>query len=228
VYVVAGSAGRSGAPVDSSFPHTALPFATSDGGMLYFEVENNRLDAKLIHENGGIFDQFTILKNVSKKSEISVSSGSEVTLTASWPGTYQWSNGATTRSVSITPTGNTTYTVSDANGCLKDTFNVTVTSAVVSRTGAESIAIPEISVEEKVFSAEVYPTPIKRGTAINIKTNKNESVEALVMDVNGRIIASKKFNGTTQVDTRKLAAGVYFIAIRRRGKNEVHQVIVTD
>ena len=37
----AGSAGASGS-TQAGYPHNALPFAVSDGGTLYLEIENNR------------------------------------------------------------------------------------------------------------------------------------------------------------------------------------------
>ena len=46
--------------------HTMLPWSVDDGGMFYFEVEDNRLDAKFIRRTGVISDQFTIMKNVNR------------------------------------------------------------------------------------------------------------------------------------------------------------------
>jgi hypothetical protein len=53
VYVVAGSAGADGG-VQAGYPHNALPFSQDDGGMFYFEVDSNRLDAKFIRRDGQI------------------------------------------------------------------------------------------------------------------------------------------------------------------------------
>ncbi len=51
-----------------------------------------------------------------------------VTLTATWIGNYLWSNGATTRSITVATT-NTAYTVSDGNtACLSKTFTINVSS----------------------------------------------------------------------------------------------------
>lgn len=125
VYVVAGSSGADGI-VQSGYPHNAFPFSQDDGGMLYFEVENNRLDAKFIRRDGVIADQFTIMKDVNETATVNTFTGSTVTLTASWPGSYQWATTETTRSINVTPSspGTTNYSVTDGMGCVTDQFTV--------------------------------------------------------------------------------------------------------
>lgn len=131
VYVVAGSAGSLGGTA-SSFPHAAMYYSNATtGGSLLIEVEANRLDAKFIAADNTIKDQFTIMKDVNKKSNIALNAGQETDLTASWIGNYAWSTVATTKSIHIAPAaGNYTYYVNDnsvvANKCLSDTFNVSV------------------------------------------------------------------------------------------------------
>ncbi|MEO5948732.1 MAG: metallophosphoesterase [Chitinophagaceae bacterium] len=132
VYVVAGSSGADGgtnAGLDG-YPHNALPHSIDDGGMFYFEVDGNRLDAKFLRRNNTIGDQFTIMKDVNKTTNYTIGNGSSQTLTASWPGNYSWSTTATTKSVSVTPPANaiTNYTVSDGFGCLTDQFSITTSN----------------------------------------------------------------------------------------------------
>lgn len=131
VYVLSGSAGADGG-IQSGYPHNALPFSQDDGGMFYFEVENNRLDAKFIRRDGVIADQFTILKDVKKTTNLTVTNGTSVNLTASWPGNYTWSTSATSRTVNVTPPNNTTtnYTVTDNYGCITDQFNITTSNTL--------------------------------------------------------------------------------------------------
>ncbi len=129
VYVVAGSAGQSGGIQPSGlYPHPALPFeytSNTIGGSLMLEFEDNRLDAKMIGADGLIKDQFTIMKDVAKKTIVNIVSGNSLTLNASWIGSYNWTpTSATTRSINVNPTNNTFYYVSDNAGCIKDTFDV--------------------------------------------------------------------------------------------------------
>ena len=143
VYVVSGSAGADGGVVSGGadpYPHNALPFSIDEGGMFYFEVQENRLDAQFINRVAGvggaavIGDKFTIFKDVNKTTNISVVNGSSVTLTASWPSAnYVWNpTNTNTRSITVTPPIDavTTYTVADAQGCIVDQFTVT-TNAVL-------------------------------------------------------------------------------------------------
>ena len=125
VYVVAGSSGADGG-VQSGYPHNAFPFSQDDGGMLYFEIDNNRLDAKFIRRDGNIADKFTILKDVNKTTTVNTTVGVPVTLSASWPGNYSWNTSATTSSINVTPSsvGSVNYTVTDNFNCVTDNFTV--------------------------------------------------------------------------------------------------------
>ncbi|MBL0336269.1 MAG: metallophosphoesterase family protein [Chitinophagaceae bacterium] len=126
VYVVSGTAGASGG-TQAGFGTKAMPWALSDAGIFYFEVQGNRLDAKMLRGNGTIFDRFTIMRDVNKTSNITIHNGDTRQLTASWPGTYTWSTLETTASINVTPPSNATtvYTVTDALGCVADQFSIT-------------------------------------------------------------------------------------------------------
>jgi acid phosphatase type 7 len=134
VYVVAGSTGASGV-TQGGYPHDAFPYSVNDGGFFYFEVDDNRLDAKFIRRDGTTFDNFTIMKDVNKTTNYAILNGSSQTLTASWPqsGSYTWTASVgTTQSVSVSPPNNaiTNYTVTDAFGCVSDAFSVTTSSTL--------------------------------------------------------------------------------------------------
>jgi hypothetical protein len=145
VYVLSGSAGANGGVVTGTapagWPHEALPFSIDEGGMFYFEVDNNRLDAKFINRIAGtggvavIGDQFTIMKDVNTTNNYNILNGTSVNLTASWPqpGNYTWTaTPGTTRTVNVTPPNNATtnYTVTDAFGCVTDQFSVTTSGTL--------------------------------------------------------------------------------------------------
>lgn len=129
VYVVAGSGGQLGG-TQAGYPHDAMYYSNASvGGAIMLEIEEARLDAKWICSDGIIRDKFTVMKGVNKKKTVSINAGDNVTLTASYIGTYNWSTGsAATKSITVSPTTNTTYYVSDAYGCLRDTFVVNVSN----------------------------------------------------------------------------------------------------
>jgi len=210
--------------VESTFPHDALPYATNAGGMFYFEVEDNRLDAKFVREDGVIYDQFTIMKGVNKIKTVSVTNGSSVTLTASWVGDYKWSNGATTRSITVVPGSDQTYTVTDNNKCLHDEFDIKVANTIVS---ANTDAKPGSS--NNVYgNFEVFPTLIRKGGQINIHSGTSEIVNASMVDNNGRLIRQFKLAGTAHIETGNLAAGSYFIITNNKGKVSKQRIIIAE
>ncbi|HWJ27741.1 MAG TPA: metallophosphoesterase, partial [Flavisolibacter sp.] len=224
VYVVAGSASRSGSAVESTFPHDALPFATNDGGMFYFEVEDNRLDGKMIDMDGTVFDQFTIMKGVNNTTTQSVTAGSSATLTASWIGNYKWSTGATTRSITVTPSGDQTYTVTDDNSCLRDQFNVNVVTTLAA--ASPNVNIKSINNTSGLVS--VYPTLVQKGRLISIRSNPMEVSDASMVDNNGRLVRRFKLAGSADLETGNLAAGSYFIIINNKNKISRYRVVVAE
>ncbi len=123
VYVVAGSAGQVGGAA-SGYPHDAMFFSENQlGGVFYFEVEDNRLDAFFLKSDGTVGDKFTLMKDVSIKKTLTVLANQPTVLTASYFGNYNWTNGETSRAVTVSlPVGTHTYYVSDGFGCVKDTF----------------------------------------------------------------------------------------------------------
>ena len=113
-----------------SYPHDSKYFSDSQkAGALFLEIEANRLDAFYLEEDSLIHDKFTILKNVNQHKNINTYSNQLVVLSASWNGTYNWSNNySNTKSQIISNNSNSQFIVNDSLNCLADTFNLSVTS----------------------------------------------------------------------------------------------------
>jgi hypothetical protein len=146
VYVVAGSAGQVGGGNNDQLPVFYYKnYSGSSGGesgVLYLEVQDNRLDAKFVGMSGIVRDQFTIMKGVNTKKTITVEAKSTVELTASWVGAYNWlpappagKDGMKTLSVTPTTIGKVTYYVRDSIGasktCISDTFVIQTYAGVL-------------------------------------------------------------------------------------------------
>ena len=130
VYIVSGSAGLTDYGQTGRFPHDAMYFGNDlQGGSLILEIEANRLDGKWLYENGQVLDQFTIMKNVNQVNTVNLNLGESISLEPSWVGAYNWSSGQSSNSVTVTPASSTTYTVTDPNQCITDTYNINVGSA---------------------------------------------------------------------------------------------------
>ena len=139
IYALTGSAGQTGG-TSSGYPHHAMEYSNvTTPGCMVIEVEDNRLDAKWICSDGIIRDNFTVFKDVNRTTDTTISYGSGITLTASWVGNYVWSNGATTRSITVNPTSGTAYTVTDSLNYLKDSFSIKVTSKLIASARASVV-----------------------------------------------------------------------------------------
>ena len=222
VYVVAGSSGASGG-TQTGYPHDALPFALNDGGLLYLEVEGNRLDGKFIRRTGVVYDQFTMLKDANKTTNLSTNAGTPINLTASWNGNYSWSTGATTKTITVSPSVNTTYTVNDANGCVADVFNVAINS------GQRMITKAPQAGNAQLPSYSLIPSFVKKGRMIKVISSDNEYKEAAVVNIHGQVIQSSRFSGSFNLETNQLQRGVYFLRIRDSNlKIHVEKFVVAD
>lgn len=139
VYVVAGSAGQIGGGTNAGMPLFYYKnYSGSSGGesgILYLEVQDNRLDAKFVGNSGIVRDQFTIMKGVNSKKIIAAELNKSIDLTASWIGSYNWlptppagEDGFKTLTVKPARAETYIYFVKDSLGtnkaCISDTFEV--------------------------------------------------------------------------------------------------------
>jgi len=116
------------------------------------------------------------------------------------PYSYQWSNGATTDSISNLPPGDYTGTIIDANGCM-----VTMNTSV--------IAVPVNGLNElSDYGISVYPNPVVN--TLTVKTKKASVTSIKLLDASGRVIGTLAQNGQLfTIDMSQLAKGMYQLAI---------------
>ncbi|HRG00220.1 MAG TPA: kelch repeat-containing protein [Bacteroidia bacterium] len=141
--------------------------------------------------------------NPSIQSPGIVCSGSSAVLTATagFSNGYAWNTGATTNTISVSPTVTTSYTVviTAATSC---TTSVVSTLSVSPCTGIHDNSIDEI--------LEVYPNPTDNIIHFNVLSQDLTTIE--IIDINGKIIYRKGDVEAEQVfDMSNLQSGVYFI-----------------
>jgi hypothetical protein len=145
-----------------------------------------------------------------------ICSGQSVTLTSSGANTFTWSNSSTGNNSVVSPTVNTTYTVTgtDVNGC--NNF-ATVTQSVSLCTGF----VASSGVETNLIT--IYPNP--SAGIFNVTSNyisENSNLE--IYNSMGQLILSQKIRSkNSTVDLSKYADGLYHFKVN--GNQQVFKVI---
>ncbi len=126
-------------------------------------------------------------------------------------GTYTWSTGANTTSITATPTASLTVysvTATATSSCIAQG-----TVAVVTSTNAAENC-PTSLKEEAFVSYNLYPNPTAGVFTIAFShVQNNATVE--VMDALGKLVVSQPVNGMeTTVNTETLQNGIYFVTVR--------------
>ena len=226
VYVVAGSAGQlaGSSGVSGSWPHSAM-YASDNthGGSLVLDVNANRFDVSFLCSDGVIRDHFTMFKQVNKVIYDTISSGQSVVLTASWPGSYSW-NGLTdtTRTVTVSPTANHTYWVSDPTHCITDTFYVKVNG---------TSSIQQVNTNTNFI---VYPNPTTGNFSVEVTLTEESLLNISATDVTGKIfnLQSGKKVGSGKTVYHFAAAdygmqpGIYLIQIQVNGHSYTQRIAI--
>jgi len=228
VYVVAGSAGQLGG-TQASFPHASMYYSNAtNGGSLALTIEDNRLDAKWICADGVIRDQFTIVKDVNKTTNLNISSGQSTTLTASWVGAYSWApGGATTRSIVVAPASSISYTVTDGLSCLSDGFNITVSSPKYGLFENRSQDAGEM------LALNIFPNPLSNTATVEFNSAIAGQVQLELFSMDGRKIKSLldqtmdngKYRYELNAQKDGIVPGMYFIRLTC-GEQSIEQKVM--
>ena len=117
------------------------------------------------------------------------------------PYTYLWSNGQTTATATVLPTGDYSVVVTDANGC-----TAMASVSVVSGIG-EIAALDAFSIS---------PNPASGLFSVKMALSSIENVEVNILDVTGRVVASAADNTSGRefrFDLSSRPAGVYLVKL---------------
>jgi hypothetical protein len=154
--------------------------------------------------------------SVSSSSSNTICVGQSLNLTAAGATTYTWSTGATSQSISVSPTVSTVYTVSTtySAGCTDSrTFNVTV-NACTGLNEAELV----------INSVRIFPNPAKEQLSIMVNNNAVMGKKYSITNTLGQEVASGIFTKqTTELNIQQLSAGIYQLNIE--GLNENYKFI---
>lgn len=127
--------------------------------------------------------------------------GETIRLTGNGALTYSWSTGATTTSISVTPTTVSTYSVLgfDSNNCTDGESFILITSPCV------GIEQPD----QQAISFQLYPNPAGRQFVIK---SSNSIGSAQITDLNGRLLNEIQLSADSgTISVEHLPNGVYFV-----------------
>ena len=140
------------------------------------------------------------LPNVVITGDTVITAGETTSLTASGAQSYLWSTGATSSSISVSPSITTSYSVTgtDANGCSNNAHATVVVNAVSIASGSE-------------LEFKVYPIPTESKLTV-----EGESIKTItIYNILGKVIDKIECDGekTVVLAVKDYAQGVYVISV---------------
>ncbi len=139
--------------------------------------------------------------------------GQTATLSASGASTYTWSTSANTTNIVVSPTVQTTYTVTgtDVNGCANTT---TIMQDVSSCTGIETLT--------KDASVQIYPNPNNGLFTLELIS----TAKIYVTNTLGQVVLAETFEaGKHKLDIQNQTTGVYFVKVIENNKQQTIKII---
>lgn len=139
------------------------------------------------------------------------------TLTTSATGTYNWSTGATTQSITVTNAGTYTVTVTGARGCQVE--------------GTVSVVTGINDVKNNINSLSLFPNPTANNATLQTSLSEAAEVNVIISDVTGRTMFSQTQQmgvgvNWTIINTADYANGIYLVRIQNGTENQTIRLIV--
>ncbi|MDP4267715.1 MAG: T9SS type A sorting domain-containing protein [Bacteroidota bacterium] len=182
------------------------------------------------------------LPKVNGITNISSCNNSSTVLSAVYPQSgdiYLWNTNATTSSVTVKPTVNTTYTLTIKNkyGCsASDEFDLKLVNCKnnddlsLKDNELNTSFVSKNEIKEEAFS--VYPNPFSQMSKISYSLADNSNLNISVYDLIGNKVSElerefrKKGNYSLTWDRKGLKPGVYFIKFNTESKKQTYKVVI--
>jgi hypothetical protein len=145
-----------------------------------------------------IFGSTPMVSAVS--SDTLLCTGNSAVLSATGAASYTWNTSATTSSISISPTVNTSYTVTGKSGYCISTY--TIIQQVDPCTGLAETG------EDR--SASIFPNPFTSDLNFSAKGE----MEIQMTNMMGEIVREVKLSSNSSISTSDLPKGMYFLTVR--------------
>lgn len=143
-----------------------------------------------------------------------ICTGETAQLQAFGASTYTWSNNQNGNAIQVSPTLNTTYSVTGENS-----FACTATATLVLTVDA-CIGVNEEQRDERL----IYPNPVD--DFLHLRFEENRQVKLSIQDVDGKVLYEFRSQWKGQsIDTKFLRQGIYLLRIESEGKISYHKLI---
>jgi len=167
---------------------------------------------------------------ITAGQNIAICSGDTVIIEAPIGTKYLWSSGETDRSIKVSPTETSIYSVKVYNGDDSKTSHSTIT--VNEDCTSEAVELALNSFEELDQELTVYPNPTKGMLNIKIKGFNNIS-NISVYNTSGTMLYTRTINNQLrasvlkeQIDLSRFPKGFYFVKLSNNNKSETKKVLV--
>jgi Viral BACON domain/Secretion system C-terminal sorting domain/Putative binding domain, N-terminal/Cysteine-rich secretory protein family len=236
-------------------PESALAFTSSEDKV--FKVKISGVKIAGVTQKDYKYNVIAIDETPSNVNILTETTATGRNLTADFQKgakSYLWSNGATTKSISVASAGEFTVTVTDKNGCAyspatnqlaarneSDTYKKLL--AITKRTPGEDISVGN-TVDESLVNTNltetitvhktkisIFPNPVDDRLFINIDNpEKYADIKVEMLDVSGQVIKTiqQKLNGTSErldINTGDIQSGMYIFKTSLGNKLHVNKVV---
>jgi hypothetical protein len=168
-------------------------------------------------ETNGCFDDALISIIVNQLPSISISttntllcSGQSVILTANTAASsYSWSNGASTMSISVSPTTTTIYSITVSDGLCSASSSITQSVS----------ACTSLSEKDNNAAISLYPNPFKESFNIVLGSKNPLEEETYIYVYNtlgSMVFFTKTLENNISINTKDWNSGTYFIKVNAK------------
>jgi hypothetical protein len=179
-------------------------------------------------------------------NDLTICLGESITINANGGASYLWSNGASSPSITVSPSRTTTYTLTATRGGTSNTDEVTVTVINCNLGNSTNSSVSDTTIPDGTndtasqdsdnllnkenFELTVYPNPTEGN--INVQTNiPIYNFNLVLLNINGNVIYSDEMDANEdginkEIDLSRMAKGVYFLQLYNEEESYVKKIMV--
>jgi hypothetical protein len=149
-------------------------------------------------------------------SDVEITAGESVTLTAGGGDRYEWSTGETTRSITVSPSSTQRYKVTAFQGECQDMDEVLI--QLVDKENNEVTSNDESIRDELTLDYTIFPNPASDYLNISLVDHEISEVSLLLIAQDGKQVYSNNLEvidsfANDRINVSRFTKGIYFLKI---------------